>query len=79
MSERATRRLLKGLLECDTEAPWNPLAKLIGHVTLRRDADRLVAELRGNFPGLVVIHERQDNPGAGRGILFERQARVRVA
>ena len=55
------------------------LAKLVGHITLRRDGDRLVAKLRGNLPGLLEMDEGLDNSGAGRGILFERLAQVRVA
>lgn len=61
-------RDLKGTLGRDTERARTLLAKLIGHVTLRRDGERLVAELRGNLPGLLGIDEGLDNPGAGRGI-----------
>ena len=59
---------LRGTLDHDTERARNLLAKLVGHITLRRNGDRVVAEMRGNLPGLLEIDERLDNSGAGRGI-----------
>ncbi len=57
----------------------NLLAKLVGRITLRRDEDHLVAELRGNLPVILELEDELYNRGAGRGILFERRARVRMA
>ncbi len=68
---------LKGSLETDPDHARSLLARLVGQVTLRRDRDHLIAELRGNLPGILDLD--CDNPGAGRGILFERQSQVRVA
>lgn len=59
---------LRGTLGRDTGRVRSLLAKLVGHVTLRRDGDHLVAEMRGNLPGLLEIDEQLDNSGAGRGI-----------
>jgi hypothetical protein len=59
---------LKGSLGRDTERARSLLAKLIGQVTLRRDGDRLVAELRGNLPALLELDDKLYNRGAGRGI-----------
>jgi hypothetical protein len=58
-------RDLRGSLGRDTDHARSLLAKLIGHVTLRRDSERLVAELRGNLPALLELDEALDNPGAG--------------
>jgi hypothetical protein len=69
---------LKGSLGRDTERARSLLAKLVGRITLRRDGDRLVAELQGNLPALLELDDELYNRGAGRGILFERQARIRV-
>ncbi len=60
---------LKGSLGRDTERSRNLLAKLVGQITLRKDGDRLVAELRGNLPALLELDEELYNRGAGRGIL----------
>jgi len=67
-------RDLRGLLGRDTDHTRSLLAKLIGHVTLRRNGERLVAELRGNLPALLELDEALDNSGAGRGIRFEPQS-----
>ena len=60
-------RDLKGTLGKDTDKARGLLAKMIGHVTLRRNGDHLVAELRGNLNGLLNLDDC-DNSGAGRGI-----------
>ncbi len=70
---------LKESLGRDTERARGLLAKLVGQITLKKDGDRLVAELRGNLPAILELEEELYNRGAGRGILFERQAQVRVA
>ncbi len=44
----ACLRDLKGSLEIDPDEAGSLLARLIGHVTLRRKDDRPVAELRGS-------------------------------
>jgi hypothetical protein len=41
---------LKRSLGRDTERSRSLLANLVGQITLRKDGDRLVAELRGNLP-----------------------------
>ena len=64
----------------DTDRARRLLAKMLGKVTLRRDGARLLADVKGNFPGLLDVDEAVfGRAGAGRGILFERQARIRVA
>jgi hypothetical protein len=60
-------RDFKGTLGKDTDKARGLLAKMIGHVTLRRHGDHLVAELRGNLTGLLDLDDC-DNSGAGRGI-----------
>ncbi len=60
---------LRGTLGRDTDRARVLLAKLVGHITLRRDGDSLVAELRGNLPALLEMDEPLYNRGAGRGIL----------
>ncbi len=55
---------LKGSLGRDTERARSLLAKLVGQITLRRDGDRLVAELRGNLPALLELDEELYNRGA---------------
>ncbi len=57
---------LKGPLESDPDHARSLLARLVGQVTLRRDGDHLIAELKGNLPGILDLN--CDNPGAGRGI-----------
>ncbi len=44
---------LKGSLRRDTEGARGLQAKLVGQITLKRDGDRLVAELRGNLPAIL--------------------------
>ncbi len=58
----------RGTLGKDTDQARALLAKLIGHVTLRRRDDRLVAEVRGNLPGLLGLEDVCGKDGAGRGI-----------
>lgn len=59
---------LRGTLGRDTDRARSLLAKMVGQITLKRDGDRLIAELRGNLPALLELDEGLDNPGAGRGI-----------
>jgi len=59
---------LKGSLGRDTERARGLLAKLVGQITLKRDGDRLVAELRGNLPAILELEDELYNRGAGRGI-----------
>jgi site-specific DNA recombinase len=60
---------LKGSLGRDTERARSLLAKLIGQVTLRRDGNQLVAELRGNLPAPLELDDKLYNHGARGGIL----------
>ncbi len=55
------------------------LEKLVGKITLRRDGSDLVAEVRGNLVEILGAETVCGFYGAGRGILFERQAQVRIA
>ncbi len=48
---------LRGTLGRDTERSRTLLAKLVGHITLRRDGDKLVAEMKGNLPALLEMDE----------------------
>jgi hypothetical protein len=41
------------------------LARLLGPITLSRDGDKLVAEMRGNLPALLEVSEELYNRGAG--------------
>jgi len=59
---------LRGSLGRDPERARGLLAKLLGPITLRRDGDKLVAEMRGNLPALLELDEGLYNRDAGRGI-----------
>ena len=61
-------RDLRGSFGRDPERARGLLAKLLGPITLHRDGDRLMAEMRGNLPALLDINEELYNRGAGRGI-----------
>ncbi len=49
-------------------------------VTLCKQAEELVGEVRGNLRGLLHMEDEQrfGSDGAGREILFERLAHVRI-
>jgi len=53
--------------------------KLIGEVTMEPNNKGLEAVLRGNLASVLNLEEKYCTTGAGRGILFERRARVRIA
>jgi hypothetical protein len=57
-------RDFKSTLGGDTDKARSLLSKMIGHVTLRRNGDHFVAELRGNLNGLLDLDDC-DNSGAG--------------
>lgn len=58
---------LRETLDSDTDRARVLLRKLVGKVVLRRDGERLIADLMGNLPGLLNLDEREfGNPGAGR-------------
>jgi hypothetical protein len=60
---------LKGSLGCDPERARELLAKLLGPITLRRDGDKLIAEMRGNLPVLLEMEgEVLYNPGSPKGL-----------
>ncbi len=46
---------LRGSLGRNPERARELLAKLLGPITLRRDGDRLVAEMKGNLPALLEM------------------------
>ena len=48
---------LRGALETDTDRARRLLAKMLGKVTLRRDGARLLADVKGNLPGLLDVDE----------------------
>ncbi len=56
---------LRGSLGRNPERARELLAKLLGPITLRRDGDRLLAEMRGNLPALLGMDESLYNRGAG--------------
>ncbi len=59
-------RELKESLNRDPERARGLLAKLLGPITLRRDGNRLIAELKGNLPALLRMDgEALYNRGAG--------------
>jgi len=58
---------LKGSLGRDTERARSLLAKLIGQVTLRRNGQRLVAELQGNLSGLLELDNQPLYKGGSGG------------
>ncbi len=71
---------LKGSLGRDTERARSLLAKLIGQVTLRRDGQRLVAELQGNLSGLLELDNQPlYKGGSGDPLLSIPVRRVLVA
>jgi site-specific DNA recombinase len=60
---------LRGALETDTDRARRLLVKMLGKVTLRRDGARLLADVKGNLPGLLDVDEEVfGRAGAGRGI-----------
>lgn len=73
----ACLRDLKATFETDPDHARALLGRLIGQITLRREGTRLIADLQGDLAGLLeMVLEMEDQvgkPGAGRGILFERQ------
>jgi len=75
----ACLRDLKATFSTDPDHARALLGRLIGQITLRREGPRLIAEFQGNLVGLLEMEDQVGNRGAGRGILFERHARVRVA
>lgn len=60
-------RDLRGTLGRDTDHARMLLQRLVGRITLRRKANRLVAEIGGNLPGLLDL-EDYGKSGAGGGI-----------
>ncbi len=56
---------LRGTLGRNLERARELLAKLLGPITLRRDGNRLIAELRGNLPALLGLDNKLYNSGAG--------------
>ena len=58
---------LQRLIGKDNDRARAVLAQLLGQITLRRDGKRLLAELRGNLPGILNL-DHYDKGGAGRGI-----------
>lgn len=56
---------LRTSLRRDPERARGLLGKLLGPITLRRDGDKLVAEMRGNLPALLEVEgEALYNPGS---------------
>ncbi|HKV45895.1 MAG TPA: hypothetical protein VJT32_14660 [bacterium] len=55
---------LRGTLETDTDRARRLLTKMLGKVTLRRDGARLLADVKGNLPGLLDV-EVFGRAGAG--------------
>jgi hypothetical protein len=58
-------RDLRGTLETDPDYARGLLAKLIDSITLRKEGDRLFADVRGNITGLLGLDSEYDNRGAG--------------
>jgi hypothetical protein len=63
-------RDLRDTLGNDTDRARVLLAKMVGTVTLRRQGEDLIGEVRGNLRGLLHMEdeERFGSDGAGRGI-----------
>ncbi len=61
---------LRGSLNRNPEGARELLAKLLGPITLRREGDKLVAELKGNLHALLEMDrgEALYNCGAAGGI-----------
>ncbi len=62
-------RDLRKTLDTNPTRARGLLATLLGPIPLYRRGDRVVAELRGNLPGLLDLDPHWDKSGAGRGIL----------
>jgi site-specific DNA recombinase len=61
---------LRGVLETDTDRARRLLVKMLGKVTLRRDGARLLADVKGNLPGLLDVDEEVfGRAGAGSPFL----------
>jgi hypothetical protein len=60
---------LRATLGRNNDRARKALSKLVSQVVLRRNGDRLMAEVQGNLKALLDLGERFGNVGAGRGIL----------
>ena len=70
---------LRGTLETNVDEARRMLALAIDKIVLKRDGTNLVAEFCGRLAGVLSLEtDLLGSIGAGRGFLFERQARVRV-
>lgn len=58
----------------DNDRARKALSKLVSELVLRRQGDRLMAEVRGNLRGLMDLDDVVDNAGAGRGFVPNRKA-----
>ncbi len=77
-------RELKAVLQRDVNRTRAILQDVFGQITLEPSRDSLIAVLRTNVVGILGLAGVRGDvrwvlSGAGRGILFERQAQVRVA
>ncbi len=72
---------LRATLELDIDEARRLLTRRFERIVLRRDEDgRLWAKVRGNLSGILRLDDGVlAGVGAGRGILFERQAQIRMA
>lgn len=76
---------LRATLRTNPDKARRRLARGVRPIVLRRDGPRLCADLEGNLVGVLDLDDSTiaprgfGNHGAGRGILFERQAQTRIA
>ena len=71
-------RDLRATVETNVESARHMLSLALDKIALRREGPRLVAEVTGNYAGIFSLDGCVNSVGAGRGILFKRQARIRV-
>jgi hypothetical protein len=67
LSSAVTRHMtdLRATLGRDNDRARRALSKLVSQVVLRRNGDRLMAEVQGNLKALLDLGERFGNIGAG--------------
>jgi hypothetical protein len=70
---------LRGSLGRDPERARELLAKLLGPITLRREGNKLVAEVRGNLPTLLDMNDALYKCGAGSPSRIVPYYRVQVS
>ena len=71
---------LRATLSGNVDEARRMLSMAVEKIVLRCEGKRLIAQITGNLAGMFVLEPGLcASGGAGRGILFERRARVRIA